>query len=163
MVKNCLFEERIIAKEQRGRVCCFLQEEGSDINCIWTPCEAAGRAWMGSSGGEGEDAALHGLLEADLGAWTVSGTERGGSHPTTRTCSLSHGAFRNVFVFFKFFLTLSVMTWSIYTKKHPKQTCADQRGWETICFKKGTCQCLHSPLPSSPHPQWQPLSWLRTL
>ena len=38
MVKNCLFEERIIAEEQRGQFCffCFFSKIGVGINFTWT-------------------------------------------------------------------------------------------------------------------------------
>lgn len=42
MLKNCLFEERVIAKEQRGRVCFLLQVGSSASVALRLPSEAKG-------------------------------------------------------------------------------------------------------------------------
>lgn len=70
-----------------------------------------------------------------LGLWSI---------PSARTC---RGAFRNAFVCLQkiFFLTLSIVTWSIYTKKHPKQNCADQGKCENHLFQEWN-------VPASPEP-----------
>lgn len=157
MVKNCLFEERIIAKQQRGQVYCFFFKNGGlasiAFRLLYEAAETlAGELGWGTRNWLGKERQLPGTGFWNL-TWGLGQSAEQSLDGPILLLECSHNPTEPLemcvfcLLFKKTCKSFYCDIKHAYKKNVPNKTVQISGSMKTIYFKNITCQHLRSPLP----------------